>query len=188
MSKCFKNRNLDTFCFHIPSQLLREFRTLCHLNGDIQRQMVMNMIKDYVEETKDKFNIKDMKYGTKRIEKVLAEGNYRGYHFIIMNLGTHPTAYVEIPRTHKYFGKHYDDIDVCVHGGLTFDSPQFGKKKNSWFIGWDYAHCGDYYGYDEKFQRLFPALINRNDKKWTTIEIFEDVKSVIEQLTEAEYE
>lgn len=48
MSKCFKNRNLDTFCFHIPSELLKEFRSLCHLNGDVQRQMVMNMMKDYI--------------------------------------------------------------------------------------------------------------------------------------------
>lgn len=188
MTKCFKNRNLDTFCFHIPSQLLREFRFFCHLNGDIQRQMVMNMIKDYIKKTKFRLNIEDMEYSGKSIEKVLAEGRYQNYHFIVMNLGTHPTAYVEIPRTHKYFGKHYDDIDIYVHGGLTFARSQFRKKKNSWFIGWDYAHCGDYYGFDEEFQRQFPELINSNDKKWTTVEILKDVINVINQLEEANYE
>lgn len=184
MSKCFKNRNLDTFCFHIPSELLREFRSLCHLNGDVQRQMVMNMMKEYVVLNKLAYGIKDMQYDVKRKDQTLFEGEYKGYHFIIKNLGTHPTAYVEIPRTHKYFNKHYDDIDICVHGGLTFASSQFENKKNSWFIGWDYAHCGDYYGYDKTFQKKFSELINKNDKKWTTLEMFEDVKSVINQLME----
>lgn len=79
--------------------------------------------------------------------------------------GTH-NGYVAIPKGHKYYGVNYDDIDVCVHGGLTFGeyrheitSPEFNAH---WFddveiltpnckeipIGWymvgfDTCHWGD---------------------------------------------
>lgn len=45
--KCWKNRNYDTFCFHLPKELLREFREKTKANGDTQRQLVINMIKNY---------------------------------------------------------------------------------------------------------------------------------------------
>lgn len=44
------------------------------------------------------------------------------------------------------------------------------------FIGWDYAHAGDYAGYygdDEVW---------KDEKKWTTQEIFEEVKDACFQL------
>lgn len=36
--------------------------------------------------------------------------------------GTH-NGYVAVPPTNKYHGKRYDDVDVEVHGGLTFSEP-----------------------------------------------------------------
>lgn len=44
-----------------------------------------------------------------------------------MSLGTHPTAYIEIPKTNNLFGKSYDEIydigiDIDVHGGLTYSN------------------------------------------------------------------
>ena len=39
------------------------------------------------------------------------------------------------PRESFLFGKGYDQIDIEVHGGLTFaDSSLIGNKNNSWFI------------------------------------------------------
>ncbi len=32
-------------------------------------------------------------------------------------------GYVAIPPEHPLFGKHYDYLEVDVHGGLTFSSP-----------------------------------------------------------------
>lgn len=29
-------------------------------------------------------------------------------------------GYVGIPKTHPFWGKHYDNVNVQVHGGLTF--------------------------------------------------------------------
>ena len=129
---------------------------------------------------------KQMVYQTERIFEILCQGTYKGYQFYIMNLGTHPTAYVEIPITNRLFGKGYNEIydmgiDIDVHGGLTYSRDHLlGGEKNKWFIGWDYAHAGDYAGYSEKYPGLFKISIY--DKKWTTEEIFEDVVNAIEQL------
>ena len=49
------------------------------------------------------------------------------------------------------------------------------NKNNKKWLGWDYAHCCYYFPYD----------FNPNDdtcKKWTTEEIFEEIKEVIDRL------
>lgn len=135
--------------------------------------------------------MKDMIYKlTLEYRDVLYSGEYLGYNFYILSLGMYPVAYVEVPIEHKYCNKHYDDINIEVHGGLTYSSDCLLVKINPdeyapgyWFIGWDYAHAGDYVGFQERYPET-----QRNDKKWTTEEIFEDVKSVIKQLKEAENE
>jgi len=131
---------------------------------------------------------KQMVYQAERKFEILFEGKYMGYQFYIMNLGTHPTAYIEIPETSKFFGKTYDEIydmetDIDVHGGLTYSRNHLlGGEENTWFIGWDYAHAGDYAGYSEMYPEL--SRLSIHDKKWTTEEIFEDVVRAIEQIKE----
>ena len=130
---------------------------------------------------------KDMEYQYDRKVEILMEGKYKNYQFYILNLGTHPTAYVEIPRGSKLFGKDYNEIiyDIDVHGGLTYaDDHLQDIKKDSWFLGWDYAHAFDYCGiYEKEFQH-----INDGCKKWTTLEIFDHVTKVINQIIEIEWE
>ena len=128
--------------------------------------------------------MKQMIYGKKMKRELLCEDTYLGFKYYILNLGTHPTAYVEIPKVHKYFGKDYDDIDIDVHGGLTYSDDYLyisedKKIKNSWFLGWDYAHAYDYCG----FYPLDTDFLNEHTKKWTTEEMIEDCKSVIKQLS-----
>lgn len=51
-------------------------------------------------------------------------------------------GYVRVPAEHPAAGKDYDDLDVDVHGGLTFDHQC--DDGSTWF-GWDNAHswpCG----------------------------------------------
>ena len=130
-------------------------------------------------------DMKEMIYQAKNKCEVLFSGKYKNYDFYIMNLGTHPTSYVDVKNT-KYRYKHYDNIDILVHGGLTYSDDHLNisdEVVNGWFIGWDYAHCDDYYGYEE----ALPFELRTNGKKWTTEEIFEDVKSVIKQLIEKEF-
>ena len=47
----------------------------------------------------------------------------------------HLNGYVYLPDTHPDFGKGYDDIDVSVHGGLTY--------ADGGCFGFDCGHAGD---------------------------------------------
>ena len=116
--------------------------------------------------------MKQMIYQFQRINEILDEGFYNGFHYIICSYGTHPCAYVQVPETHDFYGMPYDDIEVDCHGGLTYG--RFAKNGTYW-IGWDYAHYGDYVGY-------YLMRYGYDAKKWTTEEIYEDVKYVIDQL------
>lgn len=126
--------------------------------------------------------MKEMIYQADRKVELLDTGEYNGFTYYILNLGTHPTAYIQIPKEHKYFGKDYDEIDLDVHGGLTYSSKQLRLENEAiegWFIGWDYAHGGDYLGFVEKYSMPFRDYF---EKKWTTEEILEEVREAIEQL------
>lgn len=124
--------------------------------------------------------MKEMIYINEQKRELLDTGIYKNYKYYIMSLGTHPTAYIEIPEESKLYNKNYDDIYINVPGGLTYSQDYLyiseTKKLEGWFIGWDYAHYGDYYGgYTELLQ-------TNGSKKWTTEEILEEVKDAIEQL------
>jgi len=135
--------------------------------------------------------MKEMVYRDNRNTiNVLSYGVKDNYKYCILNLGTHPTAYVELPDGHKYYKKDYIDVEehIDVHGGVTFASQGVLNKKGleqiskeeadfigtGWWIGWDYAHYGDYVG----------MVLSEPGKKYTTEEIFEDVCDVIRQLKE----
>lgn len=50
-------------------------------------------------------------------------------------------GYVDVPGTHPLHGKHYDDVNVDVHGGLTYSDNV--EENESWRFGFDTAHHGD---------------------------------------------
>jgi hypothetical protein len=60
-------------------------------------------------------------------------------------------GYVVIPKGHPLHGVDYTEIDVDVHGGLTFsdfakdlDWPEIPKGcKTGWVVGFDTAHYDD---------------------------------------------
>jgi hypothetical protein len=120
--------------------------------------------------------MKEMEYKTNRIVDVLDTGHYRGYDYMIISYGTHPCAYVAIPENHPLYEQALDDIpDFGAHCGLSF-CDHFHRFGNRFCIGWDYAHFGDYNGYSE-------AQFTR-ERKWTTVAILAEVKSVIDQMNE----
>lgn len=75
-----------------------------------------------------------------------------------------------------------DGEDIEVHGGITYSEDHLwisdSKKIDGWFLGWDYAHYGDYAGYEDKL----PIELRTEGKRWTTEEIFKDVKEVCYQI------
>jgi hypothetical protein len=63
-------------------------------------------------------------------------------------------GYVGVNPDHQYHGKDYGDVDVDVHGGLTFankcheggticHTPKEGEEKNVWWFGFDCGHSDD---------------------------------------------
>lgn len=127
--------------------------------------------------------MKEMIYGERKKQpEVLYSGEYRGHRFAILNLGSHPTAYIE----NKMNISDYDDFrleNIEVHGGFTFcDTGYWGNEseKISW-LGWDYGHYGDFMGYYSTDNPFY-----YHTKQWTTAEIYKEVKSVIEQIIEVE--
>ena len=89
---------------------------------------------------------------------------HQGYPCVIIftTLG-HRCGYVGVPRNHPAYGKNDDEIDVGVHGGLTYcRDDQDGYPvagQDCWWFGFDCAHGGD--GQDLKRAReIFqdPAL------------------------------
>ena len=128
---------------------------------------------------------KPMIYSEHRKVERLSMEVYRGYEFAVMSLGTHPCCYIKLPKGHKYENVDYGNIPLTVHGGLTYgesclivavvDGKQI-KDETGYWIGWDYAHCGDYLGYDSP--PFFGTCI------YATEELEMDCRNAIDQLCE----
>lgn len=129
--------------------------------------------------------MKEIVYSIESKNEILDTGFCFGLLYYILNLGTHPTAYIKIPKDHKLYGlserELYKEIDINVHGGITYAEEGLYLNKQQiegWFLGWDYAHCGDYMGYYERV----PKSLQMGGKKWTTAEIFREVKEACYQI------
>lgn len=129
--------------------------------------------------------MKEMIYQAERLKEplVLASGTENGYNYYVLSQGTHPTAYVELPKESPYFGAEYDDVPVECHGGLTYGRPYLHtvatEDEGRYFVGWDYAHYMDYVGYSERFN-----FNTRFERRYTTDDCVKDCIDVIKQLSD----
>ena len=129
--------------------------------------------------------MKEMIYGTNKYE-ILDIGKYKGRDYVIIsNFGRFPCAYVQTDV--DFYTQQ--DLTEPAHCGFTFYSSLSHLERYNElteeqkkilcrnFVGWDYGHAGDYtYGFHFK-----------DDKKWTTEEILENVKEVIDWVIIKEY-
>lgn len=121
--------------------------------------------------------MKEMVYQKNRKIEILYNGEYKGYKFAILNLGTHPTAYVENKNGFPDYDKT-NELAAYSHGGYTyFGGAYWDKEDKTEYLGWDYAHCDDFVGYYTSDSGLWCT------KQWTTAEIYEEVKRVIDYLS-----
>ena len=122
----------------------------------------------------------EMEYTPNRKRTLLAQGTYNGLNYYVLSLGTHPCAYVECDKNHIVDDDHIYDIDC--HGGITYNEKILilpdKRLESIQFIGWDYAHCDDYAGYEVNF----PEDIRVGGYKWTTDEIITECRNVIDQV------
>ena len=109
--------------------------------------------------------MKQMIYSAVRTQpEQLAVGDYKGFDYYVLSMGTHPCAYIDVTDT-DLNGKDLCVIDLECHGGITYaeESLQTVDKKG-WFIGWDYAHYGDYTG----DQMMFSEDMQMGGREWKT--------------------
>lgn len=95
------------------------------------------------------------------------DSEYKGYPCLALR-NTHMLnwcGYVGVPKGHPFYGKHYDEVEVDVHGGLTFagpcnanicHTPKSGKTDDVWWLGFDCAHAWDLTPFDA--MRTIPGL------------------------------
>lgn len=47
--RAWKKANYITFCFHLPKELVTQFRYKVKENGDVQRQLLVKFMEDYIK-------------------------------------------------------------------------------------------------------------------------------------------
>lgn len=117
---------------------------------------------------------KPLIYGEIHYAELIAEGTHANLKYYIYSMGSYPCAYVDVTGT-SYASMRYLDDNLICHGGITYSEGDLHDldTKGHWYLGWDYAHFGDWHG-DNKF--------NSNNKKWTIDEIALECCDVINQI------
>lgn len=88
-------------------------------------------------------------------------------------------GYVKIPAGHHWHGLDYYDIDVEVHGGLTY-----GGGPSGW-IGFDCLHCGDFWPDSPRYEFDKPLP---SDVQWTAEMVATEARSLARKVAAAAYE
>lgn len=110
----------------------------------------------------------------------VADGFYRGFHFYVLTMGSHPCAYVDVTET-GLNGKDYESIDIKCHYGLTYSREYLNTvDKKGWFIGWDYAHYNDFLTFNELLAKKYGEPYRAH--KYTLSEIVKECANVIDQI------
>lgn len=125
-----------------------------------------------------------MQYRNVRMQpKIILDNRiYKNYEYFIINLHTHPCAYVCIKSDDIYNQMSYQDIPyddfaitpnfsdnkiIRIDGG---DNKTYNIERN-WILGWSYDHLNDYV-----------AGVDESGHKYTTMEMLEDVYDFIDEL------
>jgi hypothetical protein len=82
----------------------------------------------------------------------------------------HLCGYIQVDKTHPWYGKDYDNVDVRVHGGLTFAR----NIPDHTTFGFDCAHLGD----------LVPAMppLSDDETLFNRGDVYRDFGYVVNQL------
>jgi hypothetical protein len=105
-------------------------------------------------------------------------------------------GYAAVPPGHPYHGKRYDEVDVEVHGGLTYAAacageichkPAAGEPHDVWWFGFDCGHAWDLApGYSKVVDEV-RNMAGLEPRPRFPDEVYRDaayVRSEVEQLAE----
>jgi hypothetical protein len=119
------------------------------------------------------------------------EFEHEGFPCLILRtqLG-HLCGYVAVSPNHPDYNKDYNDVNVKVHGGLTYAGmcsghichvPKEGEPDNVYWLGFDHAHCGDYSPFSYKYGG--PSRFKDWEESYKDINyVTKGVKHLAEQL------
>lgn len=112
---------------------------------------------------------------------------------VLAREGGHRCGYVRVPPNHSAHGKGYNDVDVNVHGGLTFAQvePCAHEDGTGWWFGFDCAHSGDG-SYDPdnlpehqvRLRTKYPEFnhLDSQEHYWRQSEVERETEHLAEQL------
>lgn len=125
------------------------------------------------------------------------EWEYKGFPCLMIR-NTEVTGswcgYVAVPPGHPAFEKGYDNVDVDIHGGLTYANhcqgdichkPKAGEPDNVWWLGFDCAHGFDLSPRMEALMSKLvgsPSLVLFKGHYWTAKEVKVEVQALADQL------
>ena len=125
--------------------------------------------------------MKQMTYCKNYITEVLHQGEYKNHRFAIINIGPYPVAYVSTELNIEDLTDRLLE-NVKAHNGFFSYGKSYWDDSEEQYLGWDYNGITDYYGGLEGTTSISVKFLRR----WTTEEIFKDVKEVITQLDDLE--
>lgn len=127
---------------------------------------------------------KEELYSTTKQNYLIETGIIDDYQYAIRTTGDHPCAYVGKKDLFAEYDPDELEDNLDVHGGITFKSCSWHlsdlDSSFDW-IGWDYAHCGDYCTWMDREPNNVSKLLE-DSHKYTYEEILEDIKSAINEL------
>lgn len=131
------------------------------------------------------------------------KSTYKGYPYVVLFMpGAYRCGYVGVPYSHKLSKKDVDDLGyLSCHGGVTYAKSHLDNcdDKDTWWIGFDCAHCFDgydielakqHFGDDPDFKRIFHIMEDfwRESNKDSEVEIRslvyvkDECKKLIDQI------
>ena len=129
---------------------------------------------------------------------VYFDGMLHGLRCKIARGGGSLVAYIGIPHNHEFAFKSYDNIDLDVHGGLTFAGTGVDPglwNKGLYWLGWDYAHMGDRamfgaelflkHGDIRSYEIEAQYPMNHNDEtRWTVPMVYKELEEAAKEVSQ----
>lgn len=137
--------------------------------------------------------MKEMIYSGNGITELLAiEWFNDGTAYAVVNVhGSHPCAYIQFPGIEKIENYNcidlfYDEADdFWIHGGFTFLGTHENIGLPGIWLGWDYAHCGDW---TQTLPIAEDRFSHEDEMKWTTEEVVDHAKKALDYIRQGKYE
>lgn len=137
---------------------------------------------------------KEMVYNGKGKSEIICFKEFDdGTALAVINVrGSHPCCYIQFPEINKvhnyedlvFYDKETDDY-WNVHYGFTFLGGLENYGLEGEWIGWDYAHLGDW---TQSMPVERDAFNHYEERKWTTKELLDECLEALQFIRKGKYE